>query len=73
MWVGLHSAPSQGVMAYPENYEISPDSLGNVELVPGLWFCDEQYRRDTHPEFVKHIDELVKKGKEFQRGNLGTP
>ncbi len=59
VWVALHPLPSQGVMAYPEDYEFHGNSPGNVELVPDLWFCDEMYRRDTHPEFVNYVNKLI--------------
>jgi hypothetical protein len=62
VWVVLHPTPSLGVIAYPENDRFFRDSRGDVELVPGLWFFDEQYRQDIHPEYVKYVDRLIGKG-----------
>jgi hypothetical protein len=60
VWLELHPIPKMAVIAYPEDYEyLPPDSRRDVELTPGLWFFDEQYRQDIHPEYVKHIDQLV--------------
>lgn len=61
VWVVLHPTPSLGVIAYPENDGLYRDSRGDIELVPGLWFFDEQYRQDMHPEYVKYVDRLIGK------------
>lgn len=58
----LHPTPSLGVIAYPESDRVYRDSRGDIELVPGLWFFDEQYRQDMHPEYVKYVDRLIGKG-----------
>jgi hypothetical protein len=52
-----------GVMAYPENYEkpIINFKYGDKELIPGLWYYDEDY--DGNPKQQKRIEELIQKGK----------
>ncbi len=66
----LQVYPDQGLLAYPENYR-GHDQAGNVELIPGLWFSDGDYRPDSRSEFTKHVDELIQRGKDYQRAIRG--
>ncbi len=43
-----------GVRADPDGIE-----RGDIELIPGLWYFDEDFR--VHPEHKKEIEELLKK------------
>ena len=45
-----------GVSAYPDGFK-----HGDIELVPGLWYFDEDLK--VHPEHKKEIEELLKKRK----------
>jgi len=68
VWVALTVSPArEGVFAYPENYLAPRDSLGKVELIPGLWFWDDGYEPGVRPERVRLVDELIQEGKELQR------
>lgn len=49
-----------GVRAYPEGYK-KPKS-GDIELVAGLWYYDDQYN-DKYPKYKKKVDALIQKGK----------
>jgi len=51
-----------GVKAYPEDYK-KPSSAeyGDKELIPGLWYYEDDYERNQNP---KKIEELIQKGKE---------
>jgi len=62
----FYTYSDQGLLAYPENYR-GYDQLGGVELVPGLWFSDGNYRPDLRSEFTEHVDELIRRGKDYQR------
>lgn len=62
----LQVYPDQGLLAYPENYR-GYDHPGDVELIPGLWFTDGNYRADLRSEFTKHVDELIQRGRDYQR------
>jgi len=67
VWVALTvSIVRQGVFAYPENYRASRDSLGKVELIPGLWFWDDAYEPGV-PGVATYVDRLIRRGKELQR------
>jgi hypothetical protein len=66
----LQVYPDQGLLAYPENYR-GHDQAGNVELIPGLWFTDGNYRPDLRSEFTKHVEELIQRGKDYQRAIRG--
>jgi len=70
VWAVLHPTPSLAVIAYPENDRFFRDSRGDVELVPGLWFFDEQYRQDIHPQYVQYVDHLIQKGR-LRVGDFG--
>jgi hypothetical protein len=76
VWVALHvTLPDEGVLAYPENYQAHGGSLGKVELIPGLWFWDDQYQPGV-PGVASYVDRLIRKGKEFQQSlgkEEGTP
>jgi hypothetical protein len=63
VWVELFWAPSQGVVAYPEGYQFHTDHrAGDKELVPGLWFYDEEYS-SRRPKYMEYIDGLIDRGK----------
>ncbi len=57
-------APSYGVVAYPEDYRLGHQ--GKVELIPGLWYYDENY--GMYADRKKDIDALIEQGK--RRNNL---
>jgi hypothetical protein len=60
--VELFGFPSYGVMAYPVDYRYGPDfRAGDVELIPGLWYYDEDYDHD--PEHKKIVDSWRAKGR----------
>jgi len=61
----LQGIPSYGVVAYPE--DVDHYVQGDVELIPGLWYYDENY--DMYADHKKAIDALVEKGK---RRNAST-
>jgi hypothetical protein len=49
-----------GIQAYPENYKPCFDSkLGDKELLPGLWYYDDKYKKK--PNYNKEIDTLLLK------------
>ena len=60
-------APSYGVVAYPEDYPVDRHVQGDVELIPGLWYFDENYH--AYADRKKDIDALVAEGK--RRNNEG--
>ena len=57
-----------GISAYPEEYQGRiPESLfGNKELIPSLWYYDEQYKYNK--KYGKKIDKLIKKNKYLNNG-----
>jgi hypothetical protein len=68
-WVKLEmmgGLDSFGVNAYPEGYKKPPHAvtLGDKELIDGLWYYDENYKGD--PEYQKWIASLIEKGKAKQ-------
>ena len=62
--VEMLGAPSYGVVAYPEDYRLGHQ--GKVELIPGLWYYDENY--GMYADRKKDIDALIEQGK--RRNNL---
>lgn len=59
--IELFGFPSYGVIALPEGYRQSPHyQPGPVQLIPGLWYYDEDY--DRNPEYKRRIDALIEKG-----------
>ena len=69
-WVDLIMSPSYpyGVCAFPEDYKGSPaelyksgDKVWGIELIDGMWYYDENFRK--HPEHKKEVEELLKKRK----------
>jgi hypothetical protein len=53
-----------GVKIYPESFKAPRSTYfryGNKELLPGLWYYDEEYRHI--PQYDKTIDYIIKKGK----------
>jgi hypothetical protein len=67
-WVMLEMGgiPSFGVVAYIEVSEADSSFQANIELIPGLWYYDEDYR-DEYPKWQKRIDALIQKGKMRQK------
>jgi hypothetical protein len=62
-----------GVRAYSEDYKKPrPDFVyGDKELIPGLWYFDEDYK--DNPKYQKKIDNLIQIGKSKQKElNSGT-
>ena len=59
VWVEMFWAPSHGVVAYPEDYQ-GTRHVGNIELIPGLRFYDEDYHSDN-PKRMKFIDGILKR------------
>ncbi len=57
VWVEMFWLPSHGVVAYPESYQ-GNRHVGNIELIPGLWFYDEDYHSDN-PKRMKFIDGIL--------------
>lgn len=53
-----------GACAHPDG-----SKYGDIELVPGLWYFDEDFR--AHPEHKKEVEELLKKRK--MRGLTSMP
>ena len=52
-----------GVTAYPEDYRYDSNlQYGEKQLIPGLWYYDDDYR-DKYPKHQKKIDTLIQKGK----------
>jgi hypothetical protein len=56
-----------GVRAYSEDYKKPrPDfEYGDKELIPGLWYFDEDYK--DNPKYQKKIDNLIQIGKSKQK------
>jgi len=52
-----------GVRIYPEGFRAPHRHFeyGNRELLPGLWYFDDEYSQD--PKHDKKIDEIIKKGR----------
>ncbi|MHC4533490.1 MAG: hypothetical protein ACYS6K_06015 [Planctomycetota bacterium] len=53
-----------GVKIYPEGFKAPRShyfSYGNKELIPGLWYYDEEYRHIA--QYDKTIDYIIQKGK----------
>jgi hypothetical protein len=69
-WVMLEMGgiPTYGVSAYPEAFRTDYPH-GNIELIPSLWYYDEDYS-DKYPEWQKRIDELIQKGKMRQKEKI---
>ncbi|OHB54651.1 MAG: hypothetical protein A2173_06265 [Planctomycetes bacterium RBG_13_44_8b] len=67
-WVMLEMGglPTYGVVAYPKDSKSDYSFQGDVELIPGLWYYNEDYRKE-YPKLMKEIDALIQKGKMRQR------
>ena len=65
-WVMLEMGgiPTYGVVAYPE--DSITGFVADIQLIPGLWYYDEDYR-DEYPKHQKKIDALIQKGKMRQK------
>ena len=52
-----------GVKIYPEGFKAPGDRFryGHRELLPGLWYYDDRYRRD--PAYNQKIDAIIQTGK----------
>ena len=61
----MSGLPMYGVSASPY-IPAKPVPLGDVELIPGLWYYDEDYNNLKHPKHKKRIDALIQRGKERQ-------
>ena len=59
--------PSVGVIAFPE-VPITPSFFGDVELIPGLWYYDEDYNNFHHPQWKKKIDAMIQRGRKVDLG-----
>ena len=57
--------PMYGVSASP-NIPPKPVPFADVELIPGLWYYDEDYNNFNHPKHKTRIDELIQRGKNRQ-------
>lgn len=62
--------PSYGVVAFPKNYQIGDYHLGDVELIPGLWYYDEDYQR--YADRREDIDSMVERGRGITGRELGA-
>jgi len=61
--IEMAGIPSFGVVAYPEGSEIRDFTFrGHRELIPGLWYYDEDY--DTDPDLRQEIDTLIRGAQE---------
>jgi hypothetical protein len=54
--------PYYGIVAYPGISKEDYGFRGNAELVPGLWYYDEDYR-DEHPRHKARVDVLIRQGR----------
>ena len=57
--------PMYGVTAFP-NIPTKPLPFGDVELIPGLWYYDEDYNNFKHPKHKKRIDAMIQRGEKKQ-------
>jgi len=64
VFVEMLGYPSYGVVAYPEGYRVGPYGLGDVELIPGLWYYHEDY--DKYVDYRKDVNSLVERGRAYQ-------
>jgi hypothetical protein len=66
-WVMIEMTgiPFSGIVAYPGDSKVGSE-IGDVELIPGLWYYCEDYR-DEYPDLMKKIDALIKIGQIRQR------
>jgi hypothetical protein len=58
--------PATGVVAYPDADKEKYGWLGNVELIPGLWFYHEDYCLPWTP-CKAQIDPIIAEGKIRQK------
>jgi len=58
--------PATGVVAYPDADKEKYEWLGNVELIPGLWFYHEDYSLPQTP-CKAQIDPIITEGKSRQK------
>ena len=54
--------PTYGVVAFPDISNASFSIVGDIELIPGLWYYDEDYR-DEYPEYMNKIEKIIQKKK----------
>ena len=52
-----------GVKIYPAGFKAphADFNYGNRQLLPGLWYYDDEY--DNDPEYERKVNELIEKGK----------
>jgi hypothetical protein len=69
----LWTFSDEGLVAYPENYPGYPNfhPYGTVELIPGLWFLDRNYKPGSRSKSARHFDQLIQRGKDYQRSLWG--
>ena len=58
----MNGLTMDGVIAFPD-VSVKPYPFGDVELIPGLWYYDEDYSNFHHPKYKKKIDAMIRKGK----------
>jgi len=62
--IGIRAGMSHiGVYAYPEDFKAPYEKFkyGDKELIPGLWYFDEDYY--LNPDYDKRIEKLLQKRK----------
>ena len=51
-----------GVHAYPKDYKVRFPGFKYGELIPNLWYYDDEYQRD--PQFDRSVSKLLERGRE---------
>lgn len=69
VWVEMFWLPSHGVVAYPDDYQ-GTRHVGNIELIPGLRYYDEDYHSDN-PKRMKFIDGILARCEKRRQGYSG--
>ncbi len=65
VFVEMFGYPSYGVVVHPEGYRVGPHDLGDVELIPGLWYYHEDY--DKYADYRRDVNSLVERGRKAGR------
>jgi hypothetical protein len=55
--IDLYGFPCYGVVAYPAGHDKGAHDLGDVELVPGLWYFHEDY--DKYEDYREDVNALL--------------
>jgi len=63
----MSGIPFYGLVAYPTATREQYSFKGDVELIPGLWYYDEDYN-DDYPKHREKIDALMRKRKMYNQG-----